>query len=105
MRMRTALAGVFIALSSLVWATQQGPSAAIEDQLDRARQLSITAPWSESEAVLEELETLLSEATPEQRAEFRLIRARNQTLAGNMKASLEQLELGVERLRQFVESS
>lgn len=42
--------------------------------------------------MLDEIEPRLSEATPEQRADFWLIRARNHTLAGDMERALGQLE-------------
>ncbi|HSH26299.1 MAG TPA: diguanylate cyclase, partial [Wenzhouxiangella sp.] len=68
-----------------------------EQQLALAHELSVTAPWSESEAVLDQIEHRLTAATPVQRAEFWLIRARNQTLAGNLETSLEQLDVLFEK--------
>ncbi|QKK01566.1 MAG: diguanylate cyclase [Pseudomonadota bacterium] len=59
--------------------------------LEQARQRSVTAPWTESEALLDEIQPRLDEATPAQKAEFWLIKARNQSLAGKFDAALETL--------------
>lgn len=88
---RRFLAGVALALVLVVNALAEGDDS-LERQLERAHELSITAPWNESEALLEEIQPRLSEATPEQRARFWLIRARNQSLSGRMDAALETLE-------------
>lgn len=88
---RPLLTTLSLLLTGLVLA-QPEPATSLEQQLARAHELSVTAPWSESEAILDRIEHKLVEATPEQRAEFWLIRARNQTLAGNMEASLAQLD-------------
>ncbi len=71
---------------------QPAEPPSLDSQLERARELNTTAPWSETRALLDEIEPRLAEATPEQRADFWLIQARNQTLAGNMERALGQLE-------------
>lgn len=88
---RPCVASVFLVLAGLVSA-QSADDPSLDSQLERARELSITAPWHESQALLDNIEPRLAEATPEQRADFWLIKARNQTLAGEMDAALETLE-------------
>lgn len=88
---RRFLAGVALALGLLASAQAEGDDS-LSRKLEQARELSTTAPWIETEALLDEIQPHLSSATPEQRADFRLIRARNQSLSGKMEIALETLE-------------
>ncbi|MBB6087416.1 GGDEF domain-containing protein [Wenzhouxiangella marina] len=63
-----------------------------EARLNEAAELNITAPWRESQAVLDELRPRLAEATIEQRARFELIEARNLILAGDFEAGLARID-------------
>lgn len=67
-------------------------TSSLESQIERARELSTTVPWSETKALLDEIEPRLAEVTPGHRADFWLIRARNLSLAGNMETALGTLE-------------
>ncbi len=58
-------------------------------QLDLAAELNLTAPWPESQAILDELEPQLDEATPDQFATFQLLKIRNLALAGNVNKGLD----------------
>ncbi|NBB91817.1 MAG: diguanylate cyclase [Gammaproteobacteria bacterium] len=64
----------------------------LAERLAVARELNTTAPWRESQSVLDEIEANLPAASPEQRAEFLLLSARNQALSDRMEAALETLE-------------
>lgn len=70
---------------------QSADPPSLESQLERARELSTTAPWEETRTLLDEIEPRLTEATAQQRAEFWLIRSRNRTLAGELDTALEQV--------------
>jgi len=62
------------------------------EQLERAAELNITAPWQESQAILDQLEDHLELAGPDQYAEFVYLDARNLTLAGQPEQALARLE-------------
>lgn len=82
-------------LVGLVWSLALAQSShpdAIQDRIDRARELNVTAPWPESEAILEELVPVLDRATPSQRTQVHLLRARNRALAGEYQAGLDIIE-------------
>ena len=53
-------------------------------KLARATELNTSAPWRESQALLDELEPHLDDATPDQRAQFVYLDARNMTLDDNL---------------------
>jgi diguanylate cyclase (GGDEF)-like protein len=72
---------------------EQGMSAErFERELERAIELNTTAPWRESQAILDELKPHLELATDAQYAEFAYLEARNQALAGNHEDSLARAE-------------
>jgi diguanylate cyclase (GGDEF)-like protein len=60
-----------------------------QQQLERAAELNLTAPWPESQAILDRIEPELHRATPDQFATFHLLRIRNLALAGNFVEGLE----------------
>lgn len=71
--------------------------------LARAKELNVTEPWQVSQALLDELEPHLSEATRDQVVDYWLLAARNQALAGDMGkglATLQELLGGPMRLDQ-----
>lgn len=88
---RLLLAAAFLGLGEL-GAAQTADELSLARQLELARESSTTAPWRETEALLDEIEPHLSRATPEQRAEYWLIHARNQVLAGHLARALDELE-------------
>jgi diguanylate cyclase (GGDEF)-like protein len=61
----------------------------LQQELDRAAELNITAPWQESQVILDELEPFLDQATPDQFATHQLLHIRNLALAGDMESGLE----------------
>jgi diguanylate cyclase (GGDEF)-like protein len=60
-------------------------------KLDQARELNVSAPWQESQALLDELARHLPQATRDQRVDYWLLVSRNQALAGDIEAGLETL--------------
>lgn len=64
---------------------------ALQRRIDRAAELNVTAPWQESQALLDELKSELDAATPRQRAQITLLEARNKALAGDYDAAAELL--------------
>ncbi|MDX1572104.1 MAG: diguanylate cyclase [Xanthomonadales bacterium] len=67
------------------------------ERLALAKQLNTTAPWRESQAILDELRPHLELADADQYAEFVYLEARNLTLAGKLDEALERLEAALER--------
>ncbi len=63
-----------------------------QERLELAIQLNTTAPWRESQAVLDELRADLDQADDYQRAEFHWLEARNLGLAGDLAGSLRATE-------------
>lgn len=63
-----------------------------EERVARAARLNVTAPWQESQAIIDNLKQDLHEATPGQKAEVRLLEARNLALAGKHQAAIDLLE-------------
>jgi len=66
-------------------------------KLEQAAEFNTTAPWPESQKVLDELRPHLELATEDQYAEFAYLEARNLTLAGNSDKALAVLERTLER--------
>lgn len=63
----------------------------LQARIDRAAKLNVTAPWPESQAILDDLKSELHRATPRQRAEVTILLARNQLLAGNFEHAIDML--------------
>lgn len=85
-------------------AGQMSPERFGQD-LERAKELNVTEPWQVSQALLDQLEPHLAEATREQAVEYWLLAARNQALAGDMGkglATLQELLGGPMRVDQRV---
>ncbi|MCC5865534.1 MAG: diguanylate cyclase [Wenzhouxiangella sp.] len=61
-------------------------------QLDHAAALSTSAPWRETEAVLDQLRPYLDRGSAQQRAEFAWLEARIRALSGDMLGALEAAE-------------
>jgi len=70
-----------------------------QQQLELAIELNLTAPWQESQAILDRIEAQLDQATPDQFATFQLLRIRNLALAGKF---VEGLELTRDLLQQSI---
>ena len=76
-----------------------------QQKLERAIELNTTAPWRESQAILDELQPHLDFATDEQFAEFGYLEARNLTLSGELAGAMRKVDALLERdmnLRQRV---
>jgi len=70
---------------------------AFERKLEQASELSTTAPWPESQKLLEELRPHLDHATADQHADFVYLEARNVALAGKLEQALARLDRVLER--------
>lgn len=86
-----AAAAAAIAAGGAPIAQQVGPDS-FELELARAERLNVTAPWRESQAILDELRSRLPLAGDSQYARFKLLEARNLALAGELERSIEVLE-------------
>lgn len=64
----------------------------LQQELDRAARLGISAPWQETRATLDALRPRLDAATKAQRGEFLLLDARNHALAGESGQALELID-------------
>jgi len=60
-----------------------------QQQLELAAKLNLTAPWQESQAILDRIEPELEEATPDQFATFQLLKIRNLALMGDYIEGLQ----------------
>lgn len=65
--------------------------------LERAGELNTTAPWQESQAILDRIEDHLDLATPDQYARFAYLEARNLALQGQAEQALGRLEAALDR--------
>jgi diguanylate cyclase (GGDEF)-like protein len=80
------LVSLLVGLLSLPVSAEE-PS--LDELLELAAELHVTAPWQESDAVLDRIEPRLMEASDEQRARYLVMRTRNKGLAGNLQTALE----------------
>lgn len=69
----------------------------LQQQLDRASELNVTAPWPLSQAILDEVEPLLEHATPDQYATYQHLKIRNLALDGQLQTALKLTEELLER--------
>jgi len=76
-------------ITGLVLAGAESSTDYLQEALDRAAELNVTAPWPKSQEILDEIEPLLDQATPDQYATHQLLVIRNLALDGNMQAGLE----------------
>lgn len=93
-------AWLLAALPGLAWPDQLDPADSrrlLQERLDQAARLNVTAPWPESQAILDEIEPLLEHATPDQYATYQHLRIRNLALDGNFQKALELTEELLER--------
>lgn len=75
-------------------ALAQGPGIgrdAFQERLERAIELNTTAPWRESQQILDELRPHLDIASPAQYAEYGYLEARNLTLSGDLSGGLNKI--------------
>jgi len=63
-----------------------------QQKLDRAIELNTTAPWRESQEILDELRPHLPIASDEQFAEHAYLEARNLTLSGDLPGALDKID-------------
>ncbi len=73
-----------------------GPDA-FQDKLDLASELNTTAPWRESQLILDQLRPHLDIASPTQYAEYAYLEARNLTLSGDLAGALEKIDALLDR--------
>lgn len=88
-------AWLLAALPGLASPNQPDPAEArrhLQQRLDRAATLNVTAPWPKSQAILDEVKPLLEHATPDQYATYQHLRIRNLALDGNFQKALELTE-------------
>ena len=88
------LAGSLLGLATL---TAVADPDDFQRQLDLASELNLTAPFQESQAILDRIEPQLDDATPDQYATFRLLQIRNLALAGSADQALDLNEQLLER--------
>jgi diguanylate cyclase (GGDEF)-like protein len=62
-----------------------------EQRLSRAEELNVTAPWRESQQILDKLAAHLGGASSSQYARYMLLRSRNLALGGELSKSLDVL--------------
>jgi len=60
----------------------------LQERIDHIQEISVTAPWQTSEALIAALEPELEDATERQRNQIRFIQIRNLALAGNERAAI-----------------
>lgn len=81
---------------ALVLASWSAPGLAdesdLQQELERATQLGISAPWQETRTALDALRPRLDAASKQQRGEFLLLDARNRALAGESGQALELID-------------
>lgn len=63
----------------------------LQERIDRAAELNVTAPWRESQILLDAIKPDLHRATPGQRAQVSLLEARNLALSGRYEATISML--------------
>lgn len=82
-----------VAFCACLWvgATALADQESIQERIDRAAELNVTAPWQESQRLLDELKPELERATQRQRARVRLLESRNLALSGDYRGALESL--------------
>ncbi|NKI33828.1 GGDEF domain-containing protein [Wenzhouxiangella sp. XN79A] len=62
------------------------------ERLDRAARLNVSAPWPESQRILDELRVHLDLASHDQRVTYLMLESRNQAMDGQLEASLDTVE-------------
>lgn len=73
-------------------ADEDAQSRELQAKLEQAAELNVTAPWPESQIILDEIEPLLDQATPDQYATYHLLRIRNLALDGDISTALDLTE-------------
>src|SRR6056297_2520654 len=87
-----SIAGAWLTIGlALAQNSDIGPDV-FEEKLDRAILLNTTAPWRESQQILDELRPHLGIANPSQYAEYAYLEARNLTLSGDLPDALEKID-------------
>ncbi|MDT8449577.1 MAG: diguanylate cyclase [Wenzhouxiangellaceae bacterium] len=100
--MHRGAACLLVACLNAVWLFIAGAGAVEMDRstfaqkLERAAELDVSAPWRESQQVLDEIRPYLDLATEDQRAQFVYLDARHQSLAGDLAGGLERVKVHLE---------
>lgn len=95
-----AVAWLLAAVPTAPWANppdQDETRSALQERLDEASRLNVTAPWPESQAILDQIEPLLEHATPNQYATYQHLEIRNLALDGKVLTALERTEALLEQ--------
>lgn len=91
-RHKSAIRLAGVVLCGLMLYTAHVPAdEELQERIDQAAELNVTAPWRESQILLDALKPDLHRATPEQRAQISLLEARNLALSGRYEATIGML--------------
>jgi diguanylate cyclase (GGDEF)-like protein len=82
----------FLLLLFLLLGNGAHADESFQQDLERATKLSVTAPWQQTQEVLDVLRPRLGSATDRQRADFLQLQARNLSLAGRLEDSLRVVD-------------
>ena len=77
---------------ALIAVTTVSPAGEPQDTLALARELSFSEAWQQARPMLDEIEPLISPDQVREYAEFHLLRARHETLAGESEAAIRRME-------------
>lgn len=83
-----------LVLLALSW---PAPAEEPEDTLALVRELSYGESWQQARPMLDAIEPMISPDAPRHYAEFQLLKARHETLGGEMKAAIQRMEQLLER--------
>lgn len=77
---------------ALVALAPVSPAEEPADTLELARELSFSESWQQARPMLDEIEPLISPDRVREYAEFQLLGARHETLAGESEAAIRRME-------------
>ncbi|MBL37241.1 MAG: hypothetical protein CMP07_04825 [Xanthomonadales bacterium] len=92
-----AILGAWLTIGLALAQDESIDPEAFQERLERAIELNTTAPWRESQQILDELRPHLDIATPAQYAEYGYLEARNLTLSGDLAGGLDKVAALLER--------
>lgn len=92
-----AIVGAWLTIGLALAQDESIDPGAFQQRLERAMELNTTAPWRESQQILDELRPHLDIATPAQYAEYGYLEARNLTLSGDLAGGLDKVAALLER--------
>lgn len=92
-----AIAGAWLTIGLVLAQDPEIGHESFQERLERAMELNTTAPWRESQLILDELRPHLDIASPAQYAEYGYLEARNLTLSGDLAGGLDKVAALLER--------